>query len=184
MSSLIFTTNACGADARGEEKPDDGPAKKNCLTVYFSCSGNTRAVAEKIAGITGGDIYRIVPETPYMAADLDYNTDCRANREQNDPAARPAIDGRVENMSDYDTVFLGYPIWWSIAPRIISTFLESYDFAGKTVVPFCTSGSSGVGSSDTNLHASTPKAVWKAGRRFRGNETEADIRQWIEKSMR
>ena len=176
MSSLIFTTNACGADARGEEKPDDGPAKKNCLTVYFSCSGNTRAVAEKIAGITGGDIYRIVPETQYTAADLD--------REQNDHAARPAIDGREENMSDYDTVFLGYPIWWGIAPRIISTFLESYDFAGKTVVPFCTSGSSGVGSSDTNLHASAPKAVWKAGRRFRGNETEADIRQWIEKSMR
>lgn len=126
-------------------------------------------------------MYRIEPEVPYTSADLDYNeSSSRANREQNDPSARPAMKGRCEDIAAYDIVFLGYPIWWGKAPKIISTFLESHDLAGKTVVPFCTSHSSGIGSSDTDLHPLAPQAVWKKGRRFGGNTTENEIKEWIE----
>ena len=138
-------------------------------------------MAEHIASVTESGMYRIEPEEPYTSADLNYNnSSSRANREQNDPSARPAIAGSLENLSDYDIVFLGYPIWWGKAPKIIFTFLESYDFAGKTIVPFCTSHSSGIGSSDTDLHALAAQATWMQGRRFGGNASESDVREWIE----
>lgn len=148
---------------------------------YFSCTNTTKGVAEHIASVTESGMYRIEPEEPYTSADLNYNnSSSRANREQNDPSARPAIAGSLENLSDYDIVFLGYPIWWGKAPKIIFTFLESYDFAGKTIVPFCTSHSSGIGSSDTDLHALAAQATWMQGRRFGGNASESDVREWIE----
>ncbi len=118
------------------------PAAGKILVAYFSATGNTRPVAEKAAEVTGGDLFEIVPAQPYTAADLNYNTDCRANAEQNDPGARPAIANAVEDMGQYDTVLIGYPIWWGRAPKIIHTFLETYDLSGKTVAAFCTSGSS------------------------------------------
>ena len=108
------------------------------------------------------------------------NSSSRANREQNDPSARPAIKGKCENLADYDVVFLGYPIWWGKAPKVIFTFLESHDLAGKTVVPFCTSHSSGIGSSDTDLHRLAAGAEWKQGRRFGGSESKETIEKWIE----
>lgn len=108
------------------------------------------------------------------------NSSSRANREQNDPSARPAIKGKCENLADYDVVFLGYPIWWGKAPKVIFTFLESHDLAGKTIVPFCTSHSSGIGSSDTDLHHLATGAEWKQGRRFSGNESIETIEKWIE----
>ncbi|MDE6401544.1 MAG: aldo/keto reductase, partial [Clostridiales bacterium] len=111
---------------------------------------------------------------------LKYYTDCRADREQADPSARPQIDGKAENMDDYDIVFLGYPIWHGQAPRIISTFLESYDLTGKTVVPFCTSHSSGIGGSDTNLHALAPSANWLSGRRFASGTSRQTVAEWID----
>lgn len=117
---------------------------------------------------------------PYTEDDLKYYTDCRADREQADPSARPAINGSVENMEKYDVVFLGYPIWHGQAPRIISTFLESYDFADKTIVPFCTSASSGIGSSDTNLHSLAPDAHWIAGRRFSSGTSQNTVADWID----
>ena len=125
--------------------------------AYFPCTGTTEAVAIEIADITGAALYEITPEIPYTAEDLDYgNNASRANQEQSNPSARPSISGTVEDMEQYDIVFLGYPIWHGQAPRIISTFLESYDFSGKTIVPFCTSHSSGIGSSDENLHELAP----------------------------
>ncbi len=166
---MSMTTNACSSDNKAGKAetptpapgptPDPGepptPSSGNgrCLVVYFSCTNTTKGIAERIASITDGTTFRIEPEVPYTSADLDYNnSSSRANREQNDPSARPAIANTLEGLENYDVVFLGYPIWWGDAPKIISTFLESHDLSGKTIVPFCTSHSSGIGSSDTDLH--------------------------------
>ena len=199
MSGLTLTTSACSPSdepiqsetpaPNPEPEPDPSPDNPTpepgtdgrALVVYFSCTNTTKGVAEHIASVTESGMYRIEPEEPYTSADLNYNnSSSRANREQNDPSARPAIAGSLENLSDYDIVFLGYPIWWGKAPKIIFTFLESYDFAGKTIVPFCTSHSSGIGSSDTDLHALAAQATWMQGRRFGGNASESDVREWIE----
>ncbi|MCM1133732.1 MAG: cyclophilin-like fold protein [Ruminococcus flavefaciens] len=150
------------------------------LVTYFSCTGTTETIAKYMADYLNADTYAIIPEEPYTEDDLKYYTDCRADREQSDPSARPAISGAVENMDDYETVFIGYPIWHGQAPRIISTFLESYDFSGKTVIPFCTSASSGIGSSDTNLHSLAENADWIAGKRFSSGTSEKDVADWID----
>ena len=151
------------------------------LVVYFSCTGTTELVAEYITEILGADSYQIVPEDPYTEADLAYYTNGRADQEQNDPDVRPAISGGVENMDEYDTIILGYPIWHGQAPRIISTFLESYDFSGKTIVPFCTSHSSGVGSSADNLHSLCAESVeWRDGKRFESGVSKESVQKWIE----
>lgn len=197
MSGLTLTTSACSPsddpvqsetpapDPEPDPSPDNPTPEPGtdgrALVVYFSCTNTTKGVAEHIASVTESGMFRIEPEEPYTSADLDYNnSSSRANREQNDPSARPAIAGSLENLSDYDIVFLGYPIWWGKAPKIIFTFLESYNFAGKTIVPFCTSHSSGIGSSDTDLHALAAQATWMQGRRFGGNASESDVREWIE----
>ena len=151
------------------------------LVAYFSCTGTTEKIAGYIADELGMPAYRITPETPYTSADLNYNdSSTRATREQNDPSARPAISGTVEDMDDYDIIFLGYPIWWGQAPKILYTFVESYDLSGKTIVPFCTSGSSGIGSSAANLSQSAPDTIWLAGRRFSGSASRESVRSWID----
>lgn len=150
------------------------------LVAYFSATNTTKPLAEYIADSLDADIYEIVPATPYTSADLNYsNSSSRATVEQNDPSARPAIDRSVSSMEQYDIVFLGYPIWWGQAPRIINTFLESYDFNGKIIVPFCTSGSSGIGSSATNLHSLTNGATWLDGRRFSGGTSRNTMIEWV-----
>lgn len=146
----------------------------------FSCTGTTEGVAEIIAEVTGGFLHEILPEDPYTDEDLDYYSGGRADQEQADPNARPAIANSVEGMKDYDVVFLGYPIWHGQAPKIIYTFLERYDLSGKTIVPFCTSGSSGIGSSADNLHSLVPEAEWRDGTRFSGNTNEQTISDWLE----
>ena len=150
------------------------------LVVYFSATGTTKPLAEYAADILDADIYEIVPDDPYTEEDLAYYTNGRADREQNDSSARPAISGSIENMEQYDTILLGYPIWHGQAPRIISTFLESYDFSGKTILPFCTSHSSGIGTSDTNLHSLAKNANWLDGRRFAGGTTKEEIAAWLD----
>lgn len=181
-SSTDNTNSSAGAtDTSGSNGTTDSETSENkVLVVYFSCTNTTKRVAETIRGeIDGSDIYRITPAIQYTAADLNYNSDCRANREQNDPSARPAISGKLENMEQYKVIFLGYPIWWGQAPKIIYTFLESYGFGfeGVTIIPFCTSGSSGIGSSATNLHNSAPSANWKSGARISGNNIQSVISQ-------
>lgn len=175
------------AEPTAEESPAETevPAAETgskVLVAYFSCTGNTAGVAGQIAAATGADLYEIVPVEPYTDADLDYgDDDSRTSREQNDDSARPAISGSVEDMEQYDTVFIGYPIWWGQAPKIIYTFVESYDLGGKTLVPFCTSGSSGVGSSAENLHgAVSDSANWLEGTRFSGGASESDITSWLD----
>lgn len=150
------------------------------LVAYFSATNTTEGVAEQIADSLSADIYEIVPEQPYTDADLDYHDDnSRSTIEMNDSLARPAISGSVENMEQYSIVFIGYPIWWGEAPRIVSTFMESYDFSGKTIVPFCTSGGSGVGSSATNLEALTDGAAWLSGIRLNGGSSHETIVEWL-----
>lgn len=162
-----------------EEQEADVSTKT--LVVYFSCTGTTELVAEYITEILGADSYQIVPEDPYTEADLAYYTNGRADQEQNDPNVRPAISGGVENMDEYDTIILGYPIWHGQAPRIISTFLESYDFSGKMIVPFCTSHSSGIGSSASNLHSLCAESVeWMDGKRFESGVSKESVQKWIE----
>lgn len=165
--------------------PEPGDAEQGkSLIVYFSCTDTTKKIAEYVQEITGADIYRIEPEVPYTAEDLNYgDASTRATREQNDSSARPAIAEKVENMSRYQNIVIAYPIWWGQAPRIISTFLESYDFSGKTIVPVCTSHSSGIGSSATNLHALTDGSVtWLEGRRFSSTTTKEEVAQWLKDS--
>ncbi|MDE6016686.1 MAG: NAD(P)H-dependent oxidoreductase [Acetatifactor sp.] len=150
------------------------------LVAYFSATNTTKGVAKRLANGIDADIYEIVPTVPYTSADLNYNNpDSRANKEMNDPNARPAISGSVENMEQYDIVFIGYPIWWGQAPKIMCTFMESYDFSGKTIVPFCTSGSSSIGSSATNLEPLTNGAVWLPGIRFSGSASQNTIMEWV-----
>ncbi len=162
-----------------EPNPNPTTGNGNVLVAYFSCTNTTKKVAEDIADLTSGTLFRIEPQEAYTSADLDYNSDCRANREQNNPSSRPAIKGMPDNLDKYDVVFLGYPIWWGKAPRVIFTFLESGDFKGKTIIPFCTSHSSGIGSSDTELHSSAKTAVWKSGKRFGGGTSPSEIEKWI-----
>ena len=155
-------------------------ATDNILIAYFSCTGTTKGVAEKIASVTGGDLYRIEPAVPYTAADLEYsNSSSRATSEQRTPSARPAISGSVEDMARYSVVFLGYPIWWGEAPKIMYTFLETYDFSGKTIVPFCTSGSSQIGNSAVNLKKSASGATWLGGQRFAASVTAEQLESWV-----
>ena len=153
---------------------------KKVLVAVFSASGVTRKVGEEIARIAGADFYEIVPKQIYTPADLDWmNKKSRSSVEMNDPSARPEIAGSAINMASYDTVIVGFPIWWGIAPRIIETFLESYEFSGKKIIPFCTSGGSGVGRSDTELHKNVSGNVkWEKGVQInRPNETQ--IRRWL-----
>lgn len=159
---------------------DTGAEGTKVLVAYFSATNTTEGVAEHIANGLNADLYEIVPEEPYTDADLDYNdNNSRSTLEMNDPSARPAISGSVENMEQYDIVFIGYPIWWGDAPRIVSTFMENYDFSGKAIVPFCTSGGSGIGSSASNLEQLTNGATWLDGQRLNGGDSQEMVMEWV-----
>ena len=153
---------------------------KKILVAVFSASGVTKRVGQEIARIAGGDFYEIVPKEIYTSADLDWmNKRSRSSVEMNDPSSRPEIADSVADMGSYDTVIVGFPIWWGIAPRIIETFLESYDFSGRKIIPFCTSGGSGVGRSDTALHKDVSSDVqWAKGRQI-NRPNESEIRRWL-----
>ena len=160
--------------------PSDKEENKT-LVAYFSNTGNTETIAAYISENLGADLYKIEAAQPYTSADLDYNNSTsRANTEQNDDSARPEIANSLDSIEAYDVIYLGYPIWWGQAPKIISTFLESYDFSGKTIIPFCTSGSSGIGSSAANLHNLVDSSVnWNEGRRFSGSASADSVAGWI-----
>ena len=135
------------------------------LVAYFSASGVTARVAKEMAESVGADLYEIRPAEPYTEADLNWmDKKSRSTLEMKDPASRPAIGTRAENMEQYDTVLVGFPIWWYVEPRIVDTFLESYDFTGKTLIPFATSGGSGISGAEKSLREHCPKASWKQGK--------------------
>lgn len=153
----------------------------NILVVYFSCTGTTESAAKNIQNTLGSDIYKIEPSEPYSSEDLNYNNNSsRANIEQSDSNARPSISGSIENMDKYDAIFLGYPIWHGKAPKIIYTFLESYNFSDKTIIPFCTSGSSGISGSENELHELAENASWIEGRRLTGSDSETSVKNWLD----
>ena len=181
--------NAAALDGVTENDAADNTDRQDNLTeegtktlvVYFSATGTTKGVAETIASNVQADIFEIVPQEPYTAADLDWHDNSsRSTMEMNDSSSRPDISGTVENMAQYEIVFIGYPIWWGEAPRVVSTFMESCSFEGKTVIPFCTSSSSGIGSSGRNLENLTSGATWMEGRRFSGGASADDILSWID----
>ncbi|MBR3560916.1 MAG: NAD(P)H-dependent oxidoreductase [Oscillospiraceae bacterium] len=153
---------------------------RKILVAYFSASGTTARLAKNIADTIGGDLFAIEPVEPYTAADLNWNNaQSRSSVEMNDKSSRVAVAGRVENMADYDTVLIGYPIWWGVAPHIINSFLEGYDLTGKTVIPFATSGGSGIGSPENYLKASAKGATLRSGKLLRVTAGEAEIKSLL-----
>lgn len=163
----------------GAEETQD-PAN-DTLVVYFSATGTTKGVAEKIADITGADLYEIIPAEKYSAKDLDYNdSSSRTSVEMNDPNARPDIGSEKLSLDGYSTLYIGYPIWWVEAPRIMSTFVESYGFDGLTVIPFCTSGSSAIGKSGETLAEQAEGGTWLSGERFGADVSESELQTWID----
>lgn len=151
------------------------------LVAYFSASGVTAKVAEKLSEAIGADLYAIEPEVPYTKADLDWmDKKSRSTIEMNNPASRPAIAGKRDNMNDYDTVFVGFSIWWYVAPTIINTFLESYDLTGKTIIPFATSGGSDMGKTNEKLLPSCKGAKLLDGKVFKASVSGADLAKWAE----
>ncbi len=151
------------------------------LVAYFSATGTTARAARAIADVIGADLYEIAPAEPYTSADLNWNDrTSRSSREMNDESCRPAIAGTVENMDAYDTVFVGFPVWWYVEPRIIDTFLESYDFAGKTVVPFATSGGSGLGRAPQRMQQIAAGSTVTGGKLLNGRQSADALRAWAE----
>ena len=154
------------------------------LVAYFSASGVTKKLAERLAGAIGADVFEIVPEKIYTEADLNWmNKNSRSSVEMNDKSCRPAIASKVDDMSQYDVVFVGFPVWWYREPSIIDTFAEAYDFSGKTIVPFATSGSSGIGESGKNIGELAKDAHVFAGSRFAANADADELKAWAEEYL-
>ena len=175
-ASKSETESSKAADETKAENSDTSNGGKT-LVVYFSATGTTKGVAEQIASYTGADTYEITAAQPYTSDDLNYNdSDSRTTKEQNDKSVRPEISSEKLDLAGYDTIYIGYPIWWGEEPRIMDTFVESYDFSGKTMIPFCTSGSSGIGSSGDNLEENAGSGNWLEGERL---SSSSDIEDWI-----
>jgi flavodoxin len=153
---------------------------KKILVAYFSASGVTAKAAWKLSEAIGADLHEIKPEVPYSSADLNWmDKKSRSSVEMNDPSSRPMIAEKLPDMEKYDVVFVGFPIWWYVAPTIINTFLESYDFSGKTIIPFATSGGSGMGKTNEKLGPSCPGATLLQGKLLNGNLSEDSLKNWV-----
>lgn len=184
---MICLLTACGssseksspAPAEKKDAPVEKPADK-ILVAYFSCAGHTQKAALEVAEILNADTFEIVPAKPYTPEDLDYNIeDCRANIEQKDLNARPEINGKVENFEQYKTIVIAFPIWWGAEPRIIDTFIESYDFAGKKIVPVCTSGGSDINAAEKNLREMCKGSTVTEGKRL-GITSKDEVKAWLD----
>lgn len=161
-----------------EREENNMNSQSKIAVVYFSATGTTESVAKYIEEATSGDIFEIIPASEYTSSDLNYNNNnSRANREQNNDSARPEIANKI-NIDSYDTIYLGFPIWWGDVPKIILTFLDTYDLSGKTVIPFCTSGSTGISGSMNTLRNYNKNVNWKDGRRFTTSSKE-EINRWV-----
>lgn len=168
-----------------EEAKESTPAKSDSesgksIVIYFSATGNTKSVAQHIAAVTGADTYEILAAQPYTDDDLNWKDDnSRATKEQNDKTVRPEIGSEKLDLTAYNTIYLGYPIWWGQEPRIMDTFVESYDFTDKTVIPFCTSGSSDIGTTGDDLKANAGSGNWLQGKRFASGASQSEVEEWI-----
>lgn len=178
---IIIVLTGCNKKEEKEEKEEGNKVieNSNSVVLYFSVTGNTEEVAKKIANITNSDIIKIIPEEEYTSLDLDYNDDnSRANKEQNDSQARPKIKNEI-NVDKYDTIYLGYPIWWGTNPKIILTLLDSYDLTGKIIMLFCTSGGSDIETSVNEIRKYNSDLTIKKGKRFLLSVTDDEIKNWI-----
>ena len=182
VSAPVPEEQPSGSEPEPETAAPEAPVEPESgktLVVYFSASGNTKAVAEVIAKTVGADTYELTPAEPYTSADLNWTDEnSRVNREHNDPSHRTALAG-TPDLSGYDTIFLGSPLWWREAPSIVWNFVENADLSGKTMIPFCTSTSSPFGSSGDTLKGMAPNANWLAGERFGENLNESAVTQWV-----
>lgn len=191
---LAFCLSACGQTKGGTDNNTDTKSEETktgstentestestVLVAYFSATGTTKGVAEKIAKVTGGELYEIIPEKEYTSDDLNWNDkSSRSTIEQNNSSARPEIKGEKISLDGFSTIYIGYPIWWGEEPRIMDTFVESYDFGNTTVIPFCTSGSSDIGKSGENLKDNAKSGNWLSGKRFDSGATETEIADFV-----
>ncbi len=173
LGLLIFT--GC---SNYKESVNTTKTSNKSVVIYFSATGTTEKIAKKIANQLSSDIIEIVPKKKYTSSDLDYNSDCRANREQNDSKSRPEIANKID-IEKYDNIYLGYPIWWGTNPKIILTLLDTYDFSNKTIIPFCTSGSSDISNSVSDLRKYNSNLNIKDGKRFSGNDSDEVINNFV-----
>lgn len=181
VSALFMAAAACAQPNQTMNSTQPNP---RILVACFSATGTTARIAEKVTAATGGTLYAITPAEPYTAADLDWTDKrSRSSREMNDPKARPEIGGEKIDMTRYEVIFVGYPIWWDLAPRIVETFLDRYDLGGKTVIPFATSGGSGISNSAAALKKAYPQAAWRPGRLL-NRAGDAEVRAWVEQVLK
>ena len=174
VALLTMSLSACSQKKENKEM-------KKVLVAYFSASGVTKGVAQQLAEVTGGTLHEIKPAQPYTDADLDWhNKQSRSSMEMQDKSSRPAITDKLTNMQDYDIIYVGFPIWWDTCPTIINTFMESYDFNGKTVIPFATSGGSSIKKACEDLKATYPDVNWKEGKLL-NRATKKDLENWVKK---
>ena len=172
---LVISLSACSQSNKKENNE-----MKKTLVAYFSATGTTKAVAQQLAEVAGADLHEIKPEQPYTDADLDWrDKQSRSSVEMQDKHSRPAITAKLQNMQDYDVVYVGFPIWWYTCPTIINTFMEAYDFSGKTLIPFATSGGSGIKKSCADLKAAYPQLTWKEGKLL-NRVSKDELKQWVE----
>lgn len=175
---LTFSQSACSQANKTKENKD-----MKVLVAYFSASGMTKGVAQQLAEVTGGTLHEIKPEQPYTDADLDWHDkQSRSSVEMQDKTSRPTITDKFKNMQDYDIVYVGFPIWWYTCPTIINTFMEAYDFQGKTVIPFATSGGSSIKKACEDLKATYPNINWKDGKLL-NRASKDDLKKWVESNL-
>ena len=181
IAAMTMVLSACGQNKKTEQTQNNQEEKQmKTLVAFFSATGTTKALAEKVAAVTGGDLYEIKPEVPYTSADLDWTVKTsRSSVEMADKASRPAIVKDLENAGDYGTIYIGFPVWWYTAPTIINTFLETYDFSGKNVVFFATSGGSTVDKANAQFKEQYPAIKWTAGKVL-NRATDEDVKAWVE----
>lgn len=172
---LTISLSACSQNNKKESKET-----KKTLVAFFSASGTTKGIAQQLAQVAEADLHEIKPEKPYTDADLDWrNKQSRSSVEMDNKSSRPAITNKLKNMQDYDLIYVGFPIWWNTCPTIINTFMEAYDFIGKTVIPFATSGGSSIKKACEELKAAYPGVNWKEGRLL-NRVSDADLEKWVE----
>ena len=175
---LTISLSACSQANKTKEHKD-----MKVLVAYFSASGVTKGVAQQLAEVTDGTLHEIRPEQPYTDADLDWrNKQSRSSVEMQDRKSRPAITGKLQNMQDYSVVYVGFPIWWYTCPTIVNTFMEAYDFQGKTVIPFATSGGSSIKKACEDLKVAYPDINWKEGKLL-NHASKDDLKKWVESNL-
>ena len=178
---MLFSTLTCAIAETGASEPAASEPASHILIIYFSATGTTKAVAENLRSALSADIYEIIPEQPYTDADLNWNDrNSRTTHEQDDKSVRPAIAGELPDLTAYDTILIGYPIWWGEAPRIMDTLVESLDLTDKTLAVFFTSGGSGLGNSMRHLEQNADAGTWLEGKRFYARSTAGELTAWTE----